>query len=64
METNSRKLIRRLEADGWRCMRVTGDHHVFAKAGVPHRIVVPHPKKDLGHGLVLQIYRAARWTKD
>jgi predicted RNA binding protein YcfA (HicA-like mRNA interferase family) len=64
METNSRKLIARLQADGWVLIRVTGSHHVFTKAGVPHRVVVPHPKKDLGRGLVIGIYRIAGWPKD
>ena len=46
METNSRKLIQRLEADGWVLIRITGSHHVLAKSGNPNRAVVPHPKRD------------------
>lgn len=64
MINNSRKLIVRLESDGWVLIRVSGSHHVFTKPGVAHRIVLPHPKKDLGRGLVLEIYRIAGWPKD
>jgi predicted RNA binding protein YcfA (HicA-like mRNA interferase family) len=64
MESNSRKLIQRLEADGWTIIRITGSHHVLAKPGNPNRAVVPHPRRDLGPGLVLQIYKIAGWPKD
>jgi predicted RNA binding protein YcfA (HicA-like mRNA interferase family) len=64
MESNSRKLIARLEADGWRVVRITGSHHVLVKTARDERIVIPHPKKDLGRGLVLSIYRLAGWPKD
>jgi predicted RNA binding protein YcfA (HicA-like mRNA interferase family) len=55
----SADLIRLLEADGWTLDRVRGSHHVFrhpAKAGI---VVVPHPKKDLGVGLVAAIRKQA-----
>ena len=52
-------LIRLLEKDGWVLNRVRGSHHVFkhpAKAGI---VVVPHPKKELGKGLVAAIKKQA-----
>jgi predicted RNA binding protein YcfA (HicA-like mRNA interferase family) len=52
-------LIRELEKDGWYLDRVRGSHHVFkhpSKAGI---VVVPHPKKDLGTGLVAAIRKQA-----
>ena len=55
----SADLIRLLRADGWLVDRVRGSHHVFehsAKAGL---VVVPHPKKDLGPGLVAAIRKQA-----
>jgi predicted RNA binding protein YcfA (HicA-like mRNA interferase family) len=57
----SREIIKRLEADGWRLNRVRGSHHIFRKAGIDERIVVPHPRKDLGNGLVRKIYKDAGW---
>jgi len=55
----SADLIRELEAAGWVLDRVRGSHHVFkhrSKAGI---VVVPHPKKDLGKGLVAAIRKQA-----
>jgi predicted RNA binding protein YcfA (HicA-like mRNA interferase family) len=56
MLTNSRDIVRRLEREGWTLVRVTGSHHVFKSpiSGAP--VVVPHPKKDLGKGLVHAIF--------
>jgi predicted RNA binding protein YcfA (HicA-like mRNA interferase family) len=45
-------------------MRVTGSHHVFKKPGVREIVTVPHPKKDMGVGLVKSIYRVAGWQRD
>ena len=61
MECNSRKLIRRLEAEGWQLARVRGDHHTFKHAAKSELITVPHPKKDLPKGLVRRIYKIAEW---
>jgi predicted RNA binding protein YcfA (HicA-like mRNA interferase family) len=54
----STDLIRELIADGWVLDRVNGSHHVFTKPG-QRPVVVPHPKKDLGRGLVAAIKRQA-----
>jgi predicted RNA binding protein YcfA (HicA-like mRNA interferase family) len=56
---SSADLIRELRQAGWVLNRVQGSHHVFrhpARAGI---VVVPHPKKDLGTGLVKAIRRQA-----
>ena len=37
---------------------VQGSHHVFRKDGM-QPIVIPHPKKDLGKGIVAAIRKAA-----
>jgi predicted RNA binding protein YcfA (HicA-like mRNA interferase family) len=64
MLTSSRDIIRRLEREGWTLVRVTGSHHVFKNAISGATVVVPHPKKDLGKGLVRAIYKSAGWKPD
>jgi predicted RNA binding protein YcfA (HicA-like mRNA interferase family) len=64
MLTNSRDIIRRLAREGWIEIRVAGSHHVFKHPKTDRTIVVPHPKKDLGKGLVRAIYKGAGWTPD
>jgi predicted RNA binding protein YcfA (HicA-like mRNA interferase family) len=51
--------IRELKAAGWVLDRVRGSHHVFKHTDRPGHIVVPHPKKDLGTGLVAAIRKQA-----
>jgi len=60
MLTNSR----RLEQDGWLLERIAGSHHVFKHPARSDTIVLPHPKKDLGPGLVRAIYKQAGWPRD
>ncbi len=62
METNSRKLLRRLQADGWEIVRISGDHHVLKHADISLLITLPHPKRDLPRGLVRSIYKIAGWN--
>ena len=45
-------------------VRVTGSHHVFKSAVSGETLVIPHPKKDLGKGLVRAIYKGAGWKPD
>jgi predicted RNA binding protein YcfA (HicA-like mRNA interferase family) len=63
MLANSRDIIKRLERDGWTLKRINGSHHVFTKPGFRNNIV-PHPKRTLGPGIILDIYRVAGWPKD
>ena len=56
---NSSALIKLLRENGWELDRIRGSHHVFKHAAKPGHIVVPHPKKDLGKGLVASIRKAA-----
>ena len=44
MDTNSRKIIKRLEKDGFECVKVAGLHHKFKKGD--KTVTIPHPKKD------------------
>jgi predicted RNA binding protein YcfA (HicA-like mRNA interferase family) len=55
----SAELIRALLAAGWQLDRVRGSHHVFRHPGRTGIVVVPHPKKDLGKGLVAEIRKEA-----
>lgn len=55
----SADLIRELTSGGWVLDRVRGSHHVFKHPGRVGHIVVPHPKKDLGRGLVAAIRKQA-----
>jgi len=55
----SADLIRELSRTGWQLDRVRGSHHVFTHPAKPGIVVVPHPKKDLGAGLVKAIRRQA-----
>ena len=56
---NSRDLIRELEANGWRLTRVRGSHHQFKHPRKAGTVTIPHPKKDLGIGLVKAIRKQA-----
>jgi predicted RNA binding protein YcfA (HicA-like mRNA interferase family) len=56
----SRDLVRELKKAGWYEDRVVGSHHIFKHPQRPSHISVPHPKKDLGTGLVNKIRKQAR----
>ena len=56
---SSADLIRELERAGWVLNRVRGSHHIFSHTKRPGIIVVPHPRKDLGTGLVAAIRKQA-----
>ncbi|WP_417483753.1 type II toxin-antitoxin system HicA family toxin [Maricaulis salignorans] len=57
----SRKIIKRLEAEGWSLRGIDGDHHNFKKPGVRFIVTVPHPSKDIPLGTLRNIYRYAGW---
>src|SRR5208282_4140579 len=44
--------------------RVAVSHHVFKHPRTRATVVLPHPKKDLGRGLVRNIYQQAGWQRD
>jgi predicted RNA binding protein YcfA (HicA-like mRNA interferase family) len=64
MLTNSRDIIRRLEREGWKLVRTVGSHHVFKSPIADKTVVVRHPNRDLGKGLVHAIYKGAGWQRD
>jgi predicted RNA binding protein YcfA (HicA-like mRNA interferase family) len=55
----SADLIRLLKSGGWKLDRVRGSHHVFKHPDRAGHLVVPHPKKALGKGLVAAIRKQA-----
>jgi predicted RNA binding protein YcfA (HicA-like mRNA interferase family) len=55
----STDLIRDLIDAAWRLDRVRGSHHAFKHPARIEIIVVPHPKKKLGLGLVAAIRKQA-----
>ncbi len=55
----SKELIHLLTKDGWQLRGVKGSHHVFVHPVKAGHITVPHPKKDLGTGLVQKILKQA-----
>ncbi|QDH12992.1 type II toxin-antitoxin system HicA family toxin [Formicincola oecophyllae] len=55
----SADLIREMQQAGWMLVRVRGSHHVFRHPAKPGSVIVPHPKKDLGKGLVKAIRKQA-----
>lgn len=56
---NSTDLIKQLEKAGWRLQNIKGSHHVYKHPKQSGHLSVPHPKKDLGIGLVTQLLRQA-----
>ncbi len=55
----SADVVKRLEADGWVLRSVRGSHHVFQHPRKAGHVSVPHPKKDLGVGLVHKLLKQA-----
>ncbi len=56
---DSRDVIRKLEAAGWRLDRTRGSHHQFRHPSRAGTVTVPHPRKDLSIVVVRSIERQA-----
>jgi len=56
---NSSELIKKLEADGWELRSIKGSHHICINSVTGAHISIPHPRKDLGVGLVHKILKQA-----
>lgn len=56
---NSKQLIKQLEDDGWILRGARGSHHIYTHPAKPGHISVPHPKSDLGIGLVNKLLKQA-----
>jgi predicted RNA binding protein YcfA (HicA-like mRNA interferase family) len=55
----SADLIREIRDSGWTLDRVRGSHHIFVHGERPGHVTIPHPKKDLGKGLVAAVRKQA-----
>jgi predicted RNA binding protein YcfA (HicA-like mRNA interferase family) len=55
----SAELIRQLTKEGWTLDRVAGSHYIFKHPTKPGHISVPHPKADLGKGLIHKLLKQA-----
>ncbi len=60
MLRNSRDIVKRLEAGGFKRVSIRGAHYKFRKG--PVTVIVPRPKKDLPLGTARSIARQAGWT--
>jgi len=60
VETNSRKIIARLVAEGYEFVSSKGSHHKYRKKDGP-TVIVPHPKKDLPMGTAIGIAKTVGW---
>lgn len=56
----SAELIKQLKKDGWALRGSKGSHQVFTHSVKPGHVVVPHPRKDLGVGLIRAILKQAQ----
>lgn len=56
---SSRDIIKRLRADGWVKVGVTGDHHHFKHPTKPGKVTVPHPQKDFTKAMIRSIEKQA-----
>jgi len=61
VERDSRKIVRRLKAEGFELVSIRGSHHKFRRGNVV--LIVPHPKKDLPPGTAQAIAKLAGWTQ-
>ena len=59
MERDSRRIVKRLLADGFVPVASKGSHHKFRKDG--RTVIVPHPKRDLPVGTARSIAKMAGW---
>ena len=60
---SSAELLHELQEAGWTIARIRGSHHVMKHPTHAGLVVLPHPKKDLGIGLVGAIRRQARLSE-
>jgi predicted RNA binding protein YcfA (HicA-like mRNA interferase family) len=54
---DSRVVIRKIEAAGWKHVRTSGSHWHFKHPSRPGIVTVPHPKRDLPKGTLKSIER-------
>ena len=53
MNTDFRTIEKKVTADGWILVRITGSHFQFKKEGVPKTLVIPnHSGRDVSIGVL------------
>ncbi|MEO5328426.1 MAG: type II toxin-antitoxin system HicA family toxin [Magnetococcus sp. THC-1_WYH] len=57
MPKSSREIIKRLQEAGWYKVGQTGDHNHFKHDGLPGKVTVAHPVKDMPIGTLKSIER-------
>ena len=57
MDRDSKKIVKRLQDEGFELVRIAGSHHKFRKGGTV--VIVPHPKRDLPTGTARAIAKQA-----
>ncbi|MFD2648055.1 type II toxin-antitoxin system HicA family toxin [Devosia albogilva] len=62
--SDSREIIRRLEAAGFELVSVRGSHHKYRHEVTGRVVILPHPRRDIPLGTARSIYRQAGWTTD
>jgi predicted RNA binding protein YcfA (HicA-like mRNA interferase family) len=60
MERDSKKIVKRLIAEGFELVSTKGSHHKFRKDS--RTVIIPHPKKDLPLGTARSIAKMAGWA--
>ncbi|MGE4529883.1 MAG: type II toxin-antitoxin system HicA family toxin, partial [Acidithiobacillus sp.] len=55
----SSELIKCLESAGWLHRSTEGSHHVYVHPDRPGHLSIPHPRKDLGTGLLHKLLKQA-----
>jgi predicted RNA binding protein YcfA (HicA-like mRNA interferase family) len=58
---DSKRVIKMLEADGWRLARVKGSHHQFKHPAKPGLVTVKHPDGEIPKGTLNSIKKQAGW---
>jgi predicted RNA binding protein YcfA (HicA-like mRNA interferase family) len=56
---NSTDIISKLEKTGWVLRGIKGSHHIYTHPERGGHISVPHPRKDMGVGLVHKLLKQA-----
>ena len=61
VERNSRKILSRLQSEGWVFIGANGSHHKLRHPVTGKMVIVPHPKKDLPTGTARAIAKHVGW---
>lgn len=61
---SGKDFCRALERNGWSLLRISGSHHIYGKAGVAVRLLVPvHGNDSLKTGLLRHLMSLAGLTE-